>query len=65
MKILFRKSEILFAGIAFVSFIVAIMIRILNVPFLFGVTPEGMLMFALGCAVVSINLAVLELAQKA
>ena len=59
MKKLYHWGGDFFMVVALATFAVAIVSRVLGLSFFFGVTPEGVMAFSLGCAILSIASSVL------
>jgi len=65
MKNMYRLGDDLFIAIAFVSFMVGVVLRLLEIKKIFwGITTAGILRFSVMCLLFSIALSLLDLSHK-
>lgn len=65
MKTIYKLGDDLFVAIAFVSFVVGIILKLMGVEEIgAGITPKGIIFFAMMCLLFSIALSLYDLVLK-
>lgn len=65
MKTVYKLGDDLFVAVAFVSFIIGIILRLMGIEKIWaGVTPKGIIFFSMICLLFSIALSLYDLALK-